>query len=70
MKDGSPSDESARVWWLPPFVGRPNTGLQATGLGSGGLSVPLLYRPAPDAGRWAAKRSFATIFDNSDWSPS
>ena len=29
-------------------------GLQATGLGAPGLSVPLLYRPAPEPGRWAA----------------
>ena len=30
-------------------------GLQATGLGAPGWSVPLLYRPAPEPGRWAAR---------------
>jgi len=49
MEDGSPSDESTRVRWPSPFVGRPNTGFQATGRGSGSLSVPLLSRPAPEA---------------------
>jgi len=29
-------------------------GLQATGLGATGLSESLLYRPAPEPGRWAA----------------
>ena len=27
--------------------------MQATGLGPGSLRVPLLYRPAPEPGRWA-----------------
>ena len=31
-------------------------GLQATGRGSGSLSAPLLYRPAPEPGRWAEFR--------------
>ena len=55
LEDGAPSNESAKVRWRPPFVGRPNTGLQATGRGPTTLSVPLLDRPAPEPSRWARR---------------
>jgi len=61
MSDG----EALKFLWRGKASQKPGR-MQATGRGAPGLSAPLLYRPAPEPGRWAGIAHLYRLVEMSD----